>query len=117
MDVATYLARLMRDPKFSSSYNSLIVAMDLDAVAPASSVTTFAPIFRAWSVRRAGVKWAFVLPSAASKDLVESALAQARLCSVQTKCFLTEGAACAWLEAGLGSAPQSPGAAVPATSQ
>jgi hypothetical protein len=99
LDLAAYLARLMADAKFSADYDALIVALDVEATAPATSVGTFGPIFRAWSKRRAGVRWAFVLPNVETKTLVESALLKAKLGNVETKCFLSEGAAFAWLEA------------------
>lgn len=98
-DIAAYLQRLIRDSKFSSDFNALIVVMDEQTVPPAATLKTFAPAVRAWSNRREGAKWAFVLPSAAAKALVDSALVEARLTSVLTKCFLSEGAALGWLGA------------------
>jgi hypothetical protein len=96
-DVAGYLQRLVRDPKFNSEYNSLIVAMDEQTVPSGATLTALGPVVRVWSGRRAGVKWAFVLPNNATKALVESAIVEARLTSVITKCFLSENAAMGWL--------------------
>lgn len=97
-EVALYLHRLVRDPHFRSDYNSLIVAMDEVAVPQSGSIMALAPLVRAWSVQRAGAKWAFVLPSTATRDLVENAIAEARLRNVFARCFVTEGAAFGWLE-------------------
>lgn len=96
-ELVAYLYRLMRDPKFNSDFNALIVAMDVEAVAPATSAELFAPIVRAWSQRRVGAKWAFVLPNTETKNLAESALNEVRLTSVSARCFVTEAAAFAWL--------------------
>lgn len=95
-DIAGYLQRLIRDPEFRSDFNSLIV-VDEQTVPSAGTLKTFAPAVRAWSNRRAGAKWAFVLPNARTKALVDSALVDARLTSVVTKCFLGETEARDWL--------------------
>jgi hypothetical protein len=97
-DVSTYLIRLMRDPAFKAGLNALIVAMDASAVPGPVGVGALTPLIRAWSKRRAGVKWAFVLPDRATRDFVESAVEQARLTSVTARCFLSESAALAWLD-------------------
>lgn len=107
-DLANHLQRLLRDPKFSGDYNALIVACDEQAVPAAGSVSAFGPMVRAWSKRRAGVKWAFVLPSQATRTFAESALNELRLTNLTTRCFLAESAALAWLEPSPGPTPTSP---------
>ena len=104
-ELAGHLHRLMRDPKFSPSFNALIVAMDVAAVPPPTSVSAFAPLVRAWSVRRAGVKWAFVLPTKETRAFAESALNEVKLTTLTSRCFLSEAAAMAWLD------PVAPGSA------
>jgi hypothetical protein len=103
-ELSTYFVRLMRDPVFQPELNALIIAVDVNAVPTANEVTLLAPLIRAWSKRRAGVKWAFVLPNQASRDFAESMLAQARLTAVTSRCFLSEAAAAAWLEPAGGTA-------------
>lgn len=97
-DLANHFQRLIRDSKFSSDFNALIIATNEEAVPSAGSVSALAPMVRAWSKRRSGVKWAFVLPSPAARTFAESALNEIRLNSVTTRCFLAESAALAWLE-------------------
>jgi hypothetical protein len=97
-ELAGHLHRLMRDPKFSPDYNALIVAMDAAAVPPPTSVSAFTPLVRAWSVRRVGVKWAFVLPTKETRAFAESALNEVKLTTLTTRCFLSEAAALGWLE-------------------
>lgn len=97
-DLANHFQRLIRDPKFSSDFNALIIATNDDAVPSSGSVSALAPMVRAWSKRRTGVKWAFVLPSPAARTFADSALNELRLTSVTTRCFLAESAALAWLE-------------------
>jgi hypothetical protein len=97
-DLAGHLQRIVRDPKFSADFNALIVAMDATAVPTDTSVALLAPLVRAWSLRRTGVKWAFVLPDATSKAQAESGLLRLKLTSVSTRCFRSENAALAWLE-------------------
>jgi hypothetical protein len=96
-DLAGHLHQLIRDPKFSADFNALIVACDETAVPAAGTVSALAPMVRAWSKRRAGAKWAFVLPSATAKTFAESALHEIRLSSITSRCFLSETAAQAWL--------------------
>jgi hypothetical protein len=71
--------------------------LDEQTVPAGVALKSFAPAFRAWSGRREGARWAFVLPNTATKALVDSALVEARLTSVATKCFLSESAALGWL--------------------
>ena len=97
-ELASHLQRLIRDPKFSSEFNALIIAMDQNAVPSANAVSALAPMVRAWSKRRVGVKWAFVLPNQAARTFAESALNELRLTTLTTRCFLAESAAQAWLE-------------------
>jgi hypothetical protein len=97
-ELAGHFQHLMRDPKFSPDFNALIVAMDAGAVPPPVTVSALAPLVRAWSYRRAGVRWAFVLPTPQTRALTESALHEVNLTTVATKCFLAESAAIAWLE-------------------
>jgi hypothetical protein len=99
-DVAGYLVRLMRDPSFRPELNALIIAGDVDAVPMTDGLSLIAPLVRAWSKRRAGVKWAFVLPDRATRDFAESALQRAQLTAVATRCFLSETAAIGWLGPG-----------------
>ena len=96
-EVANHIVRLMRDPGFKPELNALIIAADVDAVPGPMGVGAITPLVRAWSKRRAGVKWAFVLPNRATRDFVESAIEQARLTAVSTRCFLAESSALAWL--------------------
>ena len=96
--LANYIHRLVRDPEFKTDFNGLIVAMDLAAVPAPTTVGTLAPLIRAWSSRRQGVKWAFVLPDAASRAFAEKALLEVALTGVTTKCFVTESAALKWLD-------------------
>jgi hypothetical protein len=110
-DFSEHLTRIFRDAQFNPEFNALIVAMDVAAVPAASSVSLMTPLVRAWSKRRAGARWAFVLPDAETCAFAETALAGLKLTAVTTKCFLAEAAAMAWLETplrgrkGLGSAP------------
>lgn len=104
-DVTAHITRLMRDPAFKPELNAMIVAVDLAAVPGPIGVGVITPIVRAWSKRRAGVKWAFVLPNQAARDFAESAINDARLTAVLTRCFLSEAAALNWLEP---SPPVSP---------
>ena len=108
-EVANHIIRLMRDPAFKPELNALIVAGDVNAVPGPVGVGALTPLVRAWSKRRAGVKWAFVLPNRTTRDFVESAIEQARLTAVTTRCFVAESAALAWLEPAPGSAPESSG--------
>jgi hypothetical protein len=96
-DVGGYLVRLMRDPMFRPELNALIIAGDVSAVPMSDGVALIAPLVRAWSKRRAGVKWAFVLPDRTTRDFVESALEQVQLTAVSTRCFLSETTAIGWL--------------------
>jgi hypothetical protein len=96
-EVANHIIRLMRDPAFKPELNALIVAGDVNAVPGPVGVGALTPLVRAWSKRRAGVKWAFVLPNRATRDFVESAIEEARLNAVTTHCFVSENAALAWL--------------------
>jgi hypothetical protein len=97
-ELSAYLVRLMRDPMFRAEMNALIIASDVNSIPTANEVALLAPLIRAWSKRRAGVKWAFVLPNQAARDFAESMLAQARLTALTTRCFLSEAAALAWLD-------------------
>lgn len=96
-DLANHFNALMRDPKFSSDLNALIVAVDDEAVPSHDAVTLFAPVVRAWSKRRSGAKWAFVLPSNAARHFADAALNEIKLTTVTSRCFLSETAALAWL--------------------
>lgn len=106
-DLTTHITRLMRDPAFSSDLNAMIIAADRAAVPGPVGVGAITPLVRAWSKRRAGVKWAFVLPDKASRDFAESALNEARLTAVTARCFLSEAAALAWLAPAAASVPNS----------
>ena len=97
IDVTNHLVRLMRDAAFKPELNALIIAADINAVPNPVGVGALAPLVRAWSKRRAGVKWAFVLPNQTARDMAESALDQVKLTAVSARCFLSEGAAIAWL--------------------
>lgn len=99
-DLATHLTRMMRDARFRPELNALIVASDVSAVPGPLGVATITPLVRVWSKRRAGVKWAFVLPDRTSRDFVEKAIIDARLTAVSARCFLSESAALGWLDAG-----------------
>jgi hypothetical protein len=90
----------MRDPQFQADLNALILVNDVNTVPNKLEAGLIAPLIRAWSKRRSGVRWAFVLPNQATRDFVESLLVEARLTAVITRCFLAESAALAWLEAG-----------------
>src|SRR4051812_11656632 len=107
-EVANHLVRLMHDPAFKPELNALIVAGDVNTVPGPVGLGVLAPLVRAWSKRRAGVKWAFVLPDKNTRDMVESAVEQARLTAVTTRCFMSETAALAWLEPAPGSVPVNP---------
>ena len=96
-DLTGHLTRLMRDPAFRPELNALIIAADVSAVPGPVGVGAITPIVRAWSKRRAGVKWAFVLPDRTSKDFAESAIDEARLTALMARCFLSESAALEWL--------------------
>ena len=98
-DLTTHFVRLMRDPAFTPDLNALILVADVDAVPGPVGVGALAPLVRAWSKRRAGVKWALVLPNRATRDFAESALEQVKLTSVTARCFLSESSALAWLGA------------------
>jgi hypothetical protein len=105
-DLTGHFVRLMRDPAFSPDLNALIIVADVDAVPGPVGVGALAPLVRAWSKRRAGVKWALVLPNRATRDFAESALEQVKLTSVAARCFLSESAALQWL--GTPPAPLKP---------
>jgi len=95
-DVSAHILRLLRDPAFKPELNAMIVAADAAAIPSPVGVGTLTPLFRVWSRRRAGVKWAFVFPDRASRDFAEAALIEARL-AVTSRCFLSESAALNWL--------------------
>ena len=107
-DLAVHLARLMRDAQFHSDFNALIVASDLMAMPSSTGVTTVAPLVRAWSKRRAGAKWAFVVPNKAARRDAEAALDGLKLTAVATKCFLSEADALGWLEPAPGALAPEP---------
>lgn len=96
-DLTNHLFRLMRDPNFKPELNALVVAENVNAVPSPTEVGTLTPLIRAWSKRRAGVKWAFVLPNRATLDFAESALGDLRLTAVTARCFISETTARAWL--------------------
>lgn len=97
-DFACHLQRILRDPKFSPDFNALIIATDATAIPSSTSIAIVQPLIKAWSYRRAGARWAFVLPSPDAKTMAESLLLDLKLTSVATRCFLTESSALAWLE-------------------
>jgi hypothetical protein len=97
-EVTAHLVRMMRDPAFHPDLNALIVAGNVETVPGPIGIGALTPLVRAWSKRRAGVKWAFVLPDKATRDIVESALQEARLTALTTHCFISESAALVWLE-------------------
>ncbi len=99
-EVANHIIRLMCDPTFKPDLNAMIIAADVNAVPSAMEIAAIGPLVRAWSRRRVGAKWAFVLPNRATRDFVESVLAAARLPSVSTRCFTSEDAALEWLDPG-----------------
>lgn len=99
-DLSVHLVRLMGDPMFKPELNALIIADDVSAVPSKTGIGALTPLIRAWSKRRAGVKWAFVLPNRATLDFAESALGEVRLTAVIARCFLSESTARAWLEPG-----------------
>lgn len=96
-DVTAHFVRLMRDPAFKPDMNALIIAADEQAVPNPVTVGALAPLIRAWSKRREGVKWAFVLPTRQTRDFAEAALEQVRLSAVTARCFFSESAALAWV--------------------
>lgn len=98
VDLAHHLQRILRDPKFSFSFNGLIVVGDRRSIPPPELVGLMKPLVKAWSTQRVGVRWAFVLPDAASKTVVESILHELRLTGITSRCFVSEGAALAWLD-------------------
>ncbi|MDO8542671.1 MAG: hypothetical protein Q7S40_19700 [Opitutaceae bacterium] len=112
-DLTGHFVRLMRDPAFKPELNALIIATDESAVPTPVGVGALSPLVRAWSKRRTGVKWAFVLPNQATRDFAESALQQVRLTEVFARCFLSEGAALAWLEPAPAAATPAPKTARP----
>lgn len=97
-DLTNHLVRLMGDPLFKPELNALVIAHDVSAVPSKTGVGALTPLVRAWSKRRAGVKWAFVLPNRATLDFAESALGEVRLTAVTARCFLSEAAAWGWLQ-------------------
>lgn len=97
-DFAYHLQRILRDPKFKPEFNALIVATDPGAIPSSAAVSLVQPLVRAWSHRRAGARWAFVLPTNEARTLAESILLDLRLTSVATRCFLSEASALAWLD-------------------
>lgn len=99
-DFANHLQRILRDPKFHPEFNGLIVATTAAAIPSPTSVALIRPIVRVWSTRRAGVRWAFVLPDNDTKNFTESVLLDLKLTSVTTRCFTSESAALGWLESG-----------------
>lgn len=96
--LADYLPKLFRDPKFDPTFDAMVVAMDEEAIPPPSLAAMLAPLVRSWSAKRAGVRWAFVLPNEAAGQRAEMALNQVRLTAVATRCFVSEAAAFAWLD-------------------
>jgi hypothetical protein len=115
-DFADHLQRIFRDAQFKAEFNALIVALDVAAVPSAATIDLLQPLVRAWSQRRAGAHWAFVLPDAATFAFAESALRTLKLTAVTPACFLSETAAMAWLEqrTRLPAEPAEPGASAPA---
>jgi len=102
-DVTAYFVRLMRAPDFKPELNALIVVGDVSSIPGPVGVGALTPLIRAWSKRRAGVKWAFVLPNKTSRDFIEAAIDQARLTAVSARAFLSEASALAWLEPASGA--------------
>jgi hypothetical protein len=98
-DFACHLQRILRDAKFKPEFNALIVATDATAIPSSAAVGVVQPLVRAWSHRRAGARWAFVLPTTEAKSSAESLLLNLKLTSVVTRCFLSEAPALAWLDA------------------
>lgn len=107
VSLADYLPKLFRDPKFDPTYDALIVAMDAEAIPSPATAAVLAPLVRSWSIRRSGAYWAFVLPGEEARIAAELALNQVRLAVVTTRCFVSEGAALAWLEAMRSSADRA----------
>lgn len=97
-DFAYHLQRILRDPKFKPEFSALIVASDAGAIPSPASVNLVQPLVRAWSHRRAGARWAFVLPTNEARASAESLLIGLKLTSVVTRCFLSEASALAWLD-------------------
>ena len=108
INFAGYLSQLFRDPKFDASYDSLVVAMDPSAVPSRATAALMAPLVQTWSVRRSGCRCAFALPSQEARQAAEIALNEVHLTAVTTRCFLSEGAASAWLESAAGAPPARP---------
>lgn len=98
-EVANHIHRLIRDRAFHPDFDAVIIATGLAAVPPPSAVGSLAPLVRAWSARRRGARWAFVLPTAESRAFAERALAEVRLAEVSYRCFGSEQEALAWLDA------------------
>jgi hypothetical protein len=97
-DFAEHLQRIFSDAQFKAEYNALIVALNIAAVPSAAAIELMKPLVRAWSRRRAGSRWAFVLPDPATQSFAEATLANLKLTAVTTACFASETAALGWLE-------------------
>lgn len=114
-ELANHLHHLIRDPKFSTDFDGLIIVGDEDSMPNPTTVKALGPLVRAWSKRRAGVRWAFVLPTANARTFAESALNEAKIMNVSARCFLSEGSALAWLDSFRTKAPVEVSVAEPRT--
>jgi hypothetical protein len=95
-ELAAALYRTIRDPRFASSMSGLIVALDSNAVPDPGSFALMKPILKVWVTQRCGARWALVVPTVDAKDRAEALLSDLRL-GPSIRCFMSEGAAMAWL--------------------
>jgi hypothetical protein len=96
-ELANHLHCLLRDREFHADFDAIIIATNVAAIPPPAAIGTLAPLVRAWSSRRRGVRWAFVLPTRESLAFIERALGEVRLPDVSVQCFISEPEARRWL--------------------
>jgi len=113
-ELATKLYQAIRDPKFSSGMNGLIVALDNDAIPDPGRFSLLKPVLKVWITQRTGARWALVAPTELARDRAEALLVELKLGGA-IRCFTSEAAAVAWLqEASVAFGEAFRGAAVPA---
>jgi hypothetical protein len=97
-EFANHLHGILRDAGFKPHFDSLIVAMDREAIPAAASVRKIKTLVTAWSMWRSGVRWAVVVPDDAAKAVADSILHDLALIRVTARCFTSEVDAVTWLQ-------------------
>ncbi len=98
-DLMEYIQRLWRDDAFQPTYNA-IITIDVDDAEPVlrpPMLTDWRQILEEYARRRAGAKWAFVVPQALRRRIIGEAFAQMDMGTLQVMVFTTAEEAEAWL--------------------